>query len=337
MEGSLEQNRAKIIGRATEQRILEKLRRSSEPEFLAIYGRRRVGKTFLIRNYFGDEDLYFELTGQRDSSLAVQLHNFANAFSDKFIGRHRIAPPASWSEALRALALEVNSRDPVGKVVLFFDELPWLASRRFGFLAALDHFWNTWATRRNNVIVIICGSAASWMIEKVLHHRGGLHNRITERIRLLPFSLNETEAYLLHRGVRLDYKQILEIYMATGGIPHYLRQITPGQSADQNIDRLCFTKDGFLRGEFAQLYPALFDSSDAHIKVVKALAKKRQGLSRGQLLRSAGIESGGRATKILGALLESGFISCTVPLGKRSNDALYHLAVVFPSPEKQQG
>ena len=317
--------REEISGRSHETRILAKLLGSSEPELLAVYGRRRVGKTFLVRKCLESEAVYFEIAGQSDAALAIQLENFAEAFSRTFLEDYRIAAPASWNEALRILAAEIDKRAPRGKVVLFFDELPWLASRKSGFLQAFDHFWNTWATRKRNILVVVCGSAASWMIKRLLDHRGGLHNRVTAQIRLLPFTLAETEAYFRDRNILLDRRQILDIYMATGGVPHYLRRIEKGQSAAQNIDRLCFTKDGILSGEFNRLYSSLFENEGAYIDVIRALARKRSGIPRTELLAMAKISTGGTASRILTALEESGFIARTVPFGKSSREAVYRL------------
>lgn len=314
-----------IVGRVREKRNLEKLRRSKEPELLALYGRRRVGKTFLIRNYFGEGETYFELTGQHRASRQQQLENFAEAFGAAFLRGHPLATPPSWNRALGTLAQELDNRKPSGKVVLFFDELPWLAARKSGFLQAFDYFWNSWGTKQNQLLVIVCGSATSWVIENIVHSKGGLHNRVTAQIRLLPFTLSETENYLSSRNIHLEKKQIVELYMATGGVPHYLRQAERGQSAAQNIDRICFTKDGLLAHEFDRLYRSLFERSENYVKVVKALARQRMGLSRDRLLEAAGLTSGGGATRILDALEESGFISCSAPLGKTAREAIYRL------------
>jgi len=314
-----------LIGRAWERRGLEEIRRSNTPELVAIYGRRRVGKTFLINRFFGKEKIFFELTGQKDGTLPEQLGNFADTFGMAFAGGHRIADPESWGQALRMLAAEIDRRKVGGKVVVFFDELPWLAGRRSGFLGALDHFWNTWGSRKRNLIVVICGSAASWMIERVINDRGGLHNRVTRRIRLEPFTLAEAREYLHTRRVRLSDKQILELYLATGGIPLYLRHVERGRPVAQNIDQLCFTRDGFLRDEFNNLYSSLFENSGVHVDVVRALAKTRRGLTRGELLDRTRLSTGGGASEVLRALEESSFISSTVPFGRRKKDALYRL------------
>jgi len=319
------ENMDKIIGRENEKKILKQVMTSDEPEFLAVYGRRRVGKTFLIREYFKKSQVYFEITGLQAGQLHDQLENFISSFCLQFSMKSNIPAPESWNNALKMLINEVTKKKINGKMVFFFDELPWLAYRKSHFLQALEYFWNSWASKKKNVIVIVCGSAASWMLENIVNNKGGLHNRITKRIRLLPFTLKETNDYLKSRKINLDRKQILEIYLGLGGVPHYLKQIEKGQSAIQNINRICFTKDGILVDEFNKLYQSLFEHSENYIDVIKALAKKRMGLTRDELLVGTQMKSGGGISKILSALEESGFISKIIPFGKKANAALYKL------------
>lgn len=209
--------------------------------------------------------------------------------------------------------------------VVFFDEFPWINTPRSGFLAAFENFWNSWASRQNNLVVIICGSAATWMIQKVINNRGGLHNRVTRRIRLLPFTLKETEAFLKGRKINLNRYQVLQLYMAMGGIPQYLKEIERGESAIQTIDRLCFTKDGLLHDEFKSLYHSLFDEATDHMEVVRELAKKASGLTRGEIMAACKLTSGGGVSQLLEELTESGFITPYIPFGKTRKDAVYKL------------
>jgi hypothetical protein len=211
------------------------------------------------------------------------------------------------------------------RVVLFFDELPWLASRKSGFLQALDHLWNAWGNRRRNLLLIVCGSAASWMIGKVVHNKGGLYNRLTAHIRLMPFSLAEVETYLGKRRINLGRKDILELYMCLGGIPHYLRVVQRGESVAQAVDRLCFARDGLLRDEIERLFASLFDRSERHTAVIRTLAKKRQGMTRAELLRSLGEPSGGGMTRVLDELEHSAFVSRERAFGRPARDSLYRL------------
>ena len=321
-------SKKRIIGRQKEKAVLELASKSSDPEFIAIYGRRRVGKTHLVREFFGNA-ICFELIGKHGATLGEQLDNFAQALG-KSIGMG-IQPqrPSSWSEAFRQLEQFLESpvrKKKKHKRIVFLDELPWLNTPRSSFLSGLDHFWNSWGSRQNNFILVICGSAASWMIQNIVRATGGLHNRLTRQIRLLPFTLRETETFLESRGVNLTRTQIAALYMAMGGIPHYLMQTEPGLSAAQIIDKVCFSSLGLLREEFDKLYSSLFDESEQHQKIVRALAAKRQGLTRNEILRSIGLQSGGSASRRLEELEESGFIQTQIPFGKKANDALYRLS-----------
>jgi len=314
---------AVLVGREAEQQELADALRSGRPELIAIYGRRRVGKTYLVRTFYA-EHLCFELTGIRDATRAQQLAMFARAM-EPHVGQ-RIATPPDWPAAFQALSRLLESRERDGtRKVIFLDELPWLASRRSGFLPALDHFWNTWASRQQDLIVVLCGSAASWMIAKVLHDKGGLHNRVTRTLALYPLQLHEAEAFLKHRGINLDRQQILELYMALGGIPYYLDYVRRGRSAAQTIDALFFAGQAPLRDEFDKLYAALFEQHERHVKVIRALAKKRSGLTRNELVRATHLPTGGSLTTILAELETTGFILQTVPFAKTRRDSVYRL------------
>ena len=315
-----------FVGRGPERRLLASAMASPEAELIAVYGRRRVGKTFLIRQYFAGE-LYFELTGMYRGAFRVQLENFAEALGRASGTGLRPTPPASWTEAFAMLAAAME-RLPrrKRKRVVFIDELPWLATRRSGFLPAFEHFWNTWASRRPDLVVVVCGSAASWMVKELLHARGGLHNRVTRHLRLDPFTLAETREFLEARRVAIDDYQILELYMALGGIPHYLKEIERGESAAQCIDRVCFSRTGLLGREFAHVYASLFDDSERHQLVVRALAKRRDGLTRNELLAATRLRSGGWTTEVLGELEASGFVMHTPQFGRDKKDAVYRLA-----------
>ncbi len=313
-----------LVGRHREKHALDGALASNRPELVAIYGRRRVGKTFLVRQHLA-EYLCFELTGMHGTSLRNQLWNFGTA-----LGTARgteVSVPESWVaafEQLRAWLDQLPRRR--AKRVLFFDELPWLATRRSGFLSAFEHFWNSWASRRSDLVVIVCGSAASWMIRQVLHQRGGLHNRITRQVLLEPFTLAETEEFLRARGLELGRYQCLELFMAFGGIPYYLGHAEPGRSAAEIVQRTCFAQDGPLREEFDRVFASLFEHSDRHVDICRALARRKSGLTRQQLIQVAGVPTGGTLTRTLEELEQSGFILVTPRLGHEKRDALMRLA-----------
>lgn len=316
-----------VIARAAEKQQLDDALRSPNAELIAVYGRRRVGKTFLIRQHYAAA-ICFELVGIHDASLAVQLRSFAHTLATA-VGRGRASapPPVDWHAAFRQLTDWLQTCKPKrGKRVVFFDELPWLASRRSGFLPAFEHFWNAWAAQQPWLVVVVCGSAASWMLEKVVRQRGGLHNRVTRRLRVEPFSLADARTLLASRGVDLGNYQTAELYMALGGIPFYLAAVRGSESAAQNIDRLCFAADGLLRHEYTTLYASLFEQADRHEAVVQALARKPGGMTRSELLGEVELGSGGAATKVLDELEEAGFLLQMPRLGRIKRDSVYWLA-----------
>ncbi|MCW3074569.1 MAG: ATP-binding protein [Flaviaesturariibacter sp.] len=319
---------AEIIGRREEKAVLQSAVASKEAELVAIYGRRRIGKTYLIRNYYEDR-IAFELTGMNNGSLKAQLLQFSKALQQATRSPLALTPPQSWVSAFTALEQVLGKASKKKKWVLFFDEFPWLNSRKSGFLEAFDHFWNTWASRQPNLIVVICGSAASWMINNVVNAKGGLHNRITRSIRLLPFSLSETKAYINSLSVNLDHYQILQLYMAFGGVPHYLRNVERGRSATQLINKICFTGTGALRDEFTNLYQSLFESAGNHIKTVKALSKTPKGLTRQEIIDVCGFSSGGGTSDMLNELEQSGFILSAIPYNKTFRESIYRLTDEF--------
>jgi len=293
---------------------------------IVVVGRRRVGKTFLVRTVYTRID--FELVGVPKASLAQQLQHFSIQLKSFLPDVDRYPRPSSWQEAFNLLTGVLEKQEHTGKQILFFDELPWLASPRSGFLEALGYFWNSWASKKN-VIVVICGSAASWMIRKVIHHKGGLHNRITRRIYLYPFTLGETEEYLNSRNIHLDRYQILLLYMCMGGVPHYLKEVKQGMSAIQLINEICFDAQGLLFDEFDKLYPSLFDRPQQHITVVRALASKASGMTHAEIAHQSSVSSGGTLSAILDELIQSGFISICGPLQKKKKDTVYRLTDAY--------
>ncbi|MGI4729954.1 MAG: AAA family ATPase [Janthinobacterium lividum] len=312
-----------IVGRIEERELLDKILNSGEPELVAVYGRRRVGKTFLIRRSYSKQ-IAFEFSGIHHETLARQLESFATALTISS-SNLPLARPASWIQAFQMLITYLTPQIKKQRKVIFFDEFPWINTPKSGFLRAFENFWNTWASRQENLVVVICGSAAAWMIQKVINNRGGLHNRVSRRIRLLPFTVGETEAYLRARKVNLDQYQILQLYMVMGGIPQYLKEIQPGESSIQAIERVCFSKDGLLRDEFRNLYNSLFDNAGSHMDVVKALAKKGKGLTRKEIIETCKLTSGGGITQLLEELTESGFITPYIPFDKAVKDSIYKL------------
>lgn len=296
-----------MISRKEETKTLEKALQSTESEFIAVFGRRRVGKTYLINSVY-ERNLCFEFTGLQDGNKNAQLKNFYLQLK-KFFPNIKFKRHKNWLDAFATLieAIEIDIKLKKNKPVIFIDELPWLATKKSGFLSALSYFWNSWAVKKN-VVVVVCGSAASWMIKNVINEKGGLYNRVTRRIQLHPFNLKETEEFLISRNVNLNRDQIIQLYMAMGGIPHYLKAVEPGMSASQNIQNICFQTNGLLLDEFSKLYEALFDNATIHKVVVNALFEKNKGLTRQEIINNAKLTDSGVVSKVLEELEQSGFI-----------------------------
>lgn len=317
-----------MIGRKKEIQILEQAFISKKPELVAILGRRRVGKTFLVRSFF-EGKMDFELVGLKDGTREQQIRNFSYSLQDRQAERTKKDLPIDWLAAFRQLSEYLESLGDLGrKKVVFIDEVPWIATRRSDFLTGFSYFWNSYASK-NQIVVIICGSATAWMINKIMNDKGGLHNRVTQSIHLQSFTLTETEAYFKEREIFFDRYQILQLYMALGGIPHYLDQVMGGKSAIQNIDDICFSTQGVLRKEFGNLYSALFMNPEKYEAVVMALASIWKGLSRNEILRATKIKDGSGLTTILQELELSGFISSYTPFGKKKKDTLFRLTDCF--------
>ena len=333
---------AGIIGRKQELETLERLYLSPKSEFLIVYGRRRIGKTFLINRKF-EGRFTFYLTALSNATTEAQLMNFHTALSATWPELAAEGVPTNWFNAFQLL-IKLAEADKRVRKIIFFDELPWFDAYASDFLQALEHFWNSWASRRTDVLLIGCGSAASWMINQLIHNKGGLHNRITERIALQPFNLADTEAFLQAKGAVYDRFQLLELYMAMGGVPFYLEHVIVNRSVAQNIDRLFFSPGALLNMEYGDLYRSLFHRPERHIAIVEALAHKSGGMERKELLQAAKISDGGTAGNTLDELEQSGFIRRYFPFGKVRRDAIYQLVdpyslfyLVFVKDSKAEG
>lgn len=309
-----------LVGRRNEIAELERLYASKRSEFVAVYGRRRVGKTFLIKEVFKDRFTFWH-TGlspyghERKFQLHDQLQAFFYSLHDYgFQGREC---PKSWLEAFRMLEQLLESRNDGKRQVVFIDELPWMDTARSRFIAAFEHFWNGWASKRDNIMLIVCGSATSWIANNLINNKGGLYNRLTCEMKIRPFCLGECAEYFRRNNLSMSHYDVVQAYMVFGGIPHYLSLFAKGYSAAQNIDRLLFDRNAKLRNEFDRLFESLFKNADDHKKVVRLLAERRGGYTRNEILERTGIKNGGDATNILKGLVESDFVVSYFAFGER--------------------
>ena len=299
-----------ITGRIREKDILTRCLETDRPQFVAVYGRRRVGKTFLIKEFFRSKFAFYS-TGINDQKMSGQLRAFHDSLTVAGDPDKKI--PADWFEAFarlrQCLTLDTVYREPLsGKRVVFLDELPWMDTPRSDFRSALDYFWNSWGSAQQDLLLIVCGSATSWMITHLLNDHGGFHNRITKRIHLAPFSLKECEALLGSNGITLPRDQLIEYYMIFGGIPYYLNLMDERLSLVQNVDELCFKPYGDLYNEYDNLMRSLFKKPEKHLAILKALSSVKNGMTRKQLSEIKAIGGGSILTKDLLELEQSGFI-----------------------------
>ncbi len=315
-----------MIGRQVEIQEMTKLLTSTSAEMLAVIGRRRVGKTFLIRKVYA-QHIRFEIVGTQHATQTEQLSNFKIQLQLYFSKDAPKKRPKNWLEAFNNLSqcLEKEALRSKKKLIIFIDELPWLAeTSKKKFVEALGYFWNSWASKRN-ILIVICGSAASWITNHVVNTKGGLYNRITKSIHLKPFTLYESKLFLESKNIHLNNYQILQLYMALGGIPHYLDQVEAGRSASENLQKICFETSGTLYNEFQNLYEALFKNAHQYIAIIKALQSKWQGLTRQELLQVIDKKDGGTLTKIMNDLLLCDFIIQVQAYNHKKNHITYRL------------
>ncbi len=304
-----------LVGRKDECGILQTLFDSDRPEFLALYGRRRVGKTFLIRQFFKDKDaIFFNVTGSKQGKLREQINHFIEQLGKVFLGGIVPKPGKNWDDTFKILTDAISSSKQNKKIILFFDELPWMDTKNSRLLHSLDYYWNQHWSNDERIKLIICGSSASWIINKVIKSRGGLHNRITRKMHLEPFNLINTKKFLKRQGIDLNNKQITQLYMVTGGIPYYLSYVEKSLSAAQIIENLAFNKGSFLLEEFDNLFASLFDDHEVYIEIIRIIAQSRSGIGKRALLEKIDkSQLGGRGLKKLEALKEAGFIMSFKP------------------------
>ena len=315
-----------IVGRIDEQHRLMMRYESPRSEFVAIFGRRRVGKTFLAKSLFGAEFAFYA-TGLQGGSAEMQIKNFNDEIF-RFGGK-ALVPATNWLSAFDNLRELIDASPHRDKKVVFLDEISWMGAQDRSFLSALDHFWNRWISSRDDVLLLVCGSATSWIMDNIVNNTGGLHNRLTDQIYLAPFTLKECESYFQEKGIALPRYHILESYMVFGGIPYYLDFFEADRSLAQNIDRTYFAPDAPLKNEYSNLYHSLFANADSYIKVVEALSSVKKGLLRGDIEDKSTIRGGGTLTKILADLVCCGFVQEYLAFGKQKRDRMYQLTDPF--------
>lgn len=315
-----------IIGRNAEKEILRQRIESDSSELIAIYGRRRVGKTFLVRQYFNDK-FSFYATGIYQGTKKEQLGEFKRQL--EYYSKRKWKLAKDWFEAFAQLREYLESIKGKSPIVVFLDELPWLDTTKSRFVKAFEYFWNSWGVTNKRLKLIVCGSATTWMRENVLSDKGGLYNRTTRSIYLAPFTLYETEQYLISKGVKWNRYQIAECYMIMGGTPLYLQMIEKNKSLTQNIDNLFFIQNAPLSKEYNFLFRSLFNEAILHKQIIEVLASKASGMTRKEIMGITKIEDGGSLSKALHNLCDCDFIRQYTAFGKIERGTIYQLTDLF--------
>lgn len=271
-----------MIGRKKEIEKINQLLYSERSEFLAVTGRRRIGKTYLIDTLL-QEHYCFSMTGIQNGNVSAQLVNFGVKLME-YDGSTEPKIPKNWQHAFLQLKTYLKTLDKGRKHVIFIDELPWVATPKSGFIQMMAHFWNDYLSKEPHFLLVICGSATSWISQKIINDTGGLHNRITENIHLYPFTLAETQAFLQQKGLQFTQQEVAKIYMTLGGVPFYLENLKKGESYAASIERICFSPNGILHNEYSNLFHALFSNPEVHIQILSALSSRQYGMNHNEIM-----------------------------------------------------
>ncbi len=317
-----------LTARSEEQEGLQKFFDSDHPEFLAIFGRRRVGKTFLIKRFFEKKNcIFFTATGVQKGEMADQISRFVKEIARTFYQGTELKEPDNWFKTFDMLNEAIEKFVPKNKkIVLFFDEFPWMVTHRSKLLTVVEYFWNQHWSNNPKIKLIVCGSSASWIIRKIINNKGGLHNRITRKMQLSPFNLKESKAFLQAKGVKLNNQQVLQLYMVTGGVPYYLSLAEKGFTATQIIEQIAFQRNSLLFQEFDNLFSSLFEDEEAYVELLRIIANHRYGIEQEAIIKLSKHSSrGGRASEKLKELEDTGFIASFVPHFNKKRGIYYRV------------
>jgi uncharacterized protein len=317
-----------MIGRKKEIEKINQLLYSERSEFLAVTGRRRIGKTYLIDTLL-QEHYCFSMTGIQNGNVSAQLVNFGVKLME-YDGSTEPKIPKNWQHAFLQLKTYLKTLDKGRKHVIFIDELPWVATPKSGFIQMMAHFWNDYLSKEPHFLLVICGSATSWISQKIINDTGGLHNRITENIHLYPFTLAETQAFLQQKGLQFTQQEVAKIYMTLGGVPFYLENLKKGESYAASIERICFSPNGILHNEYSNLFHALFSNPEVHIQILSALSSRQYGMNHNEIMQFMGLKQPtGSYQRAIEDLLVSDFIVETTSFGKKKRGSTYRLVDEF--------
>ncbi|MDR0831873.1 MAG: ATP-binding protein [Bacillales bacterium] len=316
-----------LIGRKREVKLLKTSFESNKSEFVIVYGRRRVGKTFLIKETFNDK-MFFRFTGMKNdegkSNNDILLRFMLDNFCDKLNVSNKTGIN-NWLNAFNLLKTKITNCKDKAKKVIFIDELPWMDIEGSMLVSAIDDFWNDFCNYRNDILLIICGSSASWITKKIFTNRTGLHNRHTLKLYIEPFTLKETEDFLIAKGLNYSRYQVVETYMVLGGIPYYLDLFDKNMSLSQNIDNLLFSNTALLKNEYTDLFSSLFKDSTLYVKVIELLVKCKIGMDKNRIAKELGVGNNGYLGDVLETLENCSFVRKYYIYPNKQRNAIYQI------------
>lgn len=324
----IDKSNYKMIGRAEQTKMMKNALRLKKSSFIAITGRRRVGKTYIVRELFAD-NFCLTVTGIQNATMQTQINNFVQKITEYSGSSPFVGTIKNWQEVFILLKTYLKSLPKNKKQVIFIDELPWISNPKSGFIQLLAHLWNDYLSHEKHFVLVVCGSATSWITQKIINDKGGFHNRVNIPIHLQPFTLAETKLFLKSKNISFTDSGIAEIYMTFGGLPYYLEQINKGESPMKAIERLCFEETGILKYEYNNLYKALFENWENHEAIVAALALHQKGLTRDAIIQKTKIAAGGNFTRTINDLVVTGFVVEYTPFGKKKRGSIYKLVDEF--------
>jgi len=278
-----------------------------------------------MKEYFQNH-FFFYHTGVEPDRQLEQLDAFCVSLEAQNIA---LPNQRDWLHAFLELRRKIEASEASEKKVIFLDEISWIDSNNDGFMSSLEFFWNSFASSRTDILLVVCSSATTWIIEHLLLNTGGFFNRNTDLMYLSPFTLGECEKYFLERGAAFSRKNVLDTYMVFGGIPYYLNYLDISRGLAENIDKTCFAENAPLTLEYTRLYATLFRNQKIHLRILEAISTKLIGLTRKEIAEAAALSDGGPLTSALEELEQCGIIRKFSKLKARQRGALYQLTDHF--------
>ena len=307
-----------FVGRKKELSLLEESYLSSKSEIFTVYGRRRIGKSTLIEIFARQKPNFFSFEGIEGQNSSFQIKHFTEMLKkqlqDPLLSSIQFQ---SWDAVFTYVSERLMTKTrPNEKIIFFLDEIQWMAAGRSSFISLLKYYWdNYW--KKSNVLMILCGSIASFMVNKVVHSKA-LYGRIDHEILLKGLHPFEAKAFFADKHKSTE--EILKYYLILGTIPKYLEYINPSRSFQWNMNKLFFSSHGSMINEIKKIFYSQFKESTIYFDIVKLL--KSGPLALSEICTRLKIKSGGGLKRYLTNLENAEIIRSHVPFNRKANSRL---------------